>query len=299
MSSDPDNSGEVTHPCRLFVILAREAPRAVILRRGPTRWVQLIAWNLEDDTFEAGQWFKGRIYERRCDLSPDGRLFVYFANKLNRHTIFHSEYTYAWTAVSRPPYLTALALWPKGDCWHGGGLFEGGRTLWLNHHPFQAKPHPDHQPQGLQVVPNPGAQGEDAPIYHRRLLRDGWEQVQVGRYSYSYARGFQTEQTDIWRKLHPGDGRYLTMTHLEVNFQAYGGPYVLHFSVGEGDGGRQIDLPEDTTWADWDRRGRLLFAHGGRLYASEAAEFYPKALADFNGHVFAEMAAPGWATRWP
>jgi hypothetical protein len=41
----------------------------------------LIKWHLKSDTFEIGQWFKGRIYERRCDLSPSGELLAYFAAK--------------------------------------------------------------------------------------------------------------------------------------------------------------------------------------------------------------------------
>ncbi len=49
-------------PCHLFVILARESPTALILRRGPSRWVQLIRWDTLHDTFEPGAWFHGRIY---------------------------------------------------------------------------------------------------------------------------------------------------------------------------------------------------------------------------------------------
>src|ERR1041384_8508875 len=64
---------------RLFAILARKSPYAVIFRRGPSRSVLLIRWNTETDTFEHGQWLRGRIYERRCDLSPDGGLLLYFA----------------------------------------------------------------------------------------------------------------------------------------------------------------------------------------------------------------------------
>ena len=66
-------------PCRLFVIHAREQPVALILRRGPARWYHLISWRTDTDTFEHGAWFRGRIYEDRCDLSPDGELFLYFA----------------------------------------------------------------------------------------------------------------------------------------------------------------------------------------------------------------------------
>src|SRR5260370_16572519 len=83
-------------------------------------------WNTDDDTFECGQWLKGRIYERRCDLSPEGDLLLYFAAN------FRKPY-YSWTAISRPPFLTALFLWPKGDCWGGGGHFLSRKQIALNH----------------------------------------------------------------------------------------------------------------------------------------------------------------------
>ncbi len=73
-------------------------------------------WDLSSDTFEAGQWFKGRVYERSCDLSPKGDRLIYFAGK-------YREPLYTWTAVSRPPFFTAVALWQGLSCWGGGGLF--------------------------------------------------------------------------------------------------------------------------------------------------------------------------------
>src|SRR5215510_14560896 len=118
--------------CRLSVILAREAHRAVIFRRGPSQWTQVIAWDTQTDTFEEGQWFKGRIYSYRCDLSPDGSKLIYFAAKRTRHQ-FASSYGETWTAISKPPYLTALALWPVGGSWYGGGYFRDNNTVCLNH----------------------------------------------------------------------------------------------------------------------------------------------------------------------
>lgn len=114
----------------IYVLMARDAPRAVIFRRGPTRQVLLLSWNLETDEIEEGQWLKGRIYERRCHLSPDGKLLIYFAAKYKLPLA-------SWTAISKPPYLTALALWPKGDGWGGGGLFETRRRIALNHRPAE------------------------------------------------------------------------------------------------------------------------------------------------------------------
>jgi hypothetical protein len=55
--------------------------------------VQLTNWDTDTDSFDLGQWFRGRIYERRCDLSPDGSLLVYFAQKISARTIKDKEYT--------------------------------------------------------------------------------------------------------------------------------------------------------------------------------------------------------------
>lgn len=44
---------KIPAPARLFVLLAREASAGVILRRGPSKWVQLIKWNTDADTFES------------------------------------------------------------------------------------------------------------------------------------------------------------------------------------------------------------------------------------------------------
>ena len=71
-------------PARLHVILAREAPKAVVFRRGPSGCVCTLGWDLETDTFTLGQWLKGRIYEYRSDLSPDGEFMVYFATDFRR-----------------------------------------------------------------------------------------------------------------------------------------------------------------------------------------------------------------------
>ena len=71
-------------PARLHVILARNAAKAVIFRRGPSQQVCTIGWVLEKDTFTMGQWLKGRIYEYRSDLSPDGEFMVYFATDFRR-----------------------------------------------------------------------------------------------------------------------------------------------------------------------------------------------------------------------
>ena len=93
-----------------MVYLAQKVLVAVVLRRGPSDWAQLSLWDRGDDSIQPGHWFHGRVYERRCDLSPDGRLFIYVAAKHGRRRD-DDDIGESWTAISRPPYFTALALW--------------------------------------------------------------------------------------------------------------------------------------------------------------------------------------------
>ena len=71
---------------------------------------------------------KGRIYEEKCDVSPDGRLFVYFVHQGSRG---RTKFTHVWTAISRVPWLKALVLWPQGTTYYGGGRFVNNRSLAL------------------------------------------------------------------------------------------------------------------------------------------------------------------------
>ena len=115
-------------PARIHVLFARDSEKAVVVRRGPSKSVCTVAWNRRNDTFALGQWFHGRIYERRSDLSPDGKYLIYFASD----GCWNSDLKGSWTAISRAPYLKAIGLWAKGDCWNGGGLFTSPNRYWLN-----------------------------------------------------------------------------------------------------------------------------------------------------------------------
>jgi len=282
-------------PCRLFFIMARRAPIAVILRRGPSRWVQLIKWNTQTDEFEMGQWFHGRIYERRSDLSPDGSLFIYFAQKITGRSLRDKEYTYAWTAISRPPYLTALALWPKGDCWHGGGLFENGRVVFLNHKPEAAIPHPKHRPHLLRVRSNPNAQGEDDPIFSMRLERDGWVKKQEWEVQYRGPNGlFETTSPGIFEKKNrEGNQSIRLLRTIQVL------DYSETFSIIFRQSSKEITI-EQCGWADWDQSGRLVFARHGKLFAGwlNRSDLEFQLLRDFNREKPKSVSPPSWAKHW-
>lgn len=282
------------------MLQASRAPVAVLFRRGPSKRVEVVRWDTAADRFERGHWFHGRIYARRCDLSPDGELLVYFASKFTRRTVGDREYTYAWTAVSRPPWLTALALWPKGDCWHGGGLFTGPRALRLNHRPEAAAPHPRHRPAaGLVVTPDPEARGEDDPLYSRRLARDGWQLRQAWVLEQrGYPEFFRTSAPEVRARAHPGDECPLSVV-LERRLD--GLTYRERFSLKGARGPVALPGPE-LEWLDWDHSGRLVALADGRVWAAsvtnagEVSAFAP--LLDLRGDVPETREAPPAARAW-
>jgi len=153
------------------VLLARDASVGVALRRGPSKRVCTVLWNRRKDEFRVGQWLNGRIYERRCDLSPDGKYLIYFA--MNGR--WQSEAKGSWTAISKAPYLKAVAMFPKGDCWNGGGLFTDNTKYWLNDgcgHAELRNTSEVHRDKKFQ--PSQYFGGECLSVYYPRLMRDGW-----------------------------------------------------------------------------------------------------------------------------
>lgn len=287
---------------RLFVILARDTPFAAVLRRGPSKLVRLIGWHTDTDEFQNGQWFRGRIYERRCDLSPDGKYLVYFAASFRGPL-------YSWTAVSRPPYLTAIALWPKGDCWAGGGQFEEAGTLWLNHEADRELADGFSVPDDIALWPA-GYGGEDGPIHSLRLMRDGWHLVQLPAYIDLSERdrrrigvSFLFHPPEIWERECPDPKIRARLRMVEYGLGESDGPWnvVAH----------EIRLADETIlslgrsdWADWDRNGDLLYAKDGKLFRlspGPAGNFdiaEARELADFNGQKFEPVPPPDWAKQW-
>lgn len=289
---------------RLYFIVAREAPFAVVFRRGPTRQVELLAWDLQTDRITAGQWLKGRIYERRCDLSPRGDLLLYFAAK-------YETRMRTWTAISRPPFLTALALWPKGDAWGGGGLFDTARRVRLNHRPDEMKREADFRlAPSMQIEPLGMASGwgEDDPIHDMRMLRDGWRHIGPEPEAIEGAH-----DASPWIEFPPpatyersiGRGtQELTLRMSIEGLKEQDGPwYLTRYDLMER--GSVVRSLGRADWADAAPNGDLLLAQDGRLLRLAPtdsrgwAEVEPRLVGDISDHVFERREAPEDKRLWP
>ncbi|MBS0267258.1 MAG: hypothetical protein JSS02_35365 [Planctomycetes bacterium] len=268
---------------RIHILLARQASVGLVIRRGPSKQVATFLWDRRRDTFELGQWLKGRIYERRCDLSPDGKYFLYFA----MNGKWKSESQGSWSAISKAPWLKALAFFPKGDCWHGGGLWTGKKSYWLNDDGMhQTRQETTLVQRDLKFSLTENFGGECPGVYYPRLLRDGWtliERNQLARWS----------RVDIFEKPLPNGWTLRKRAHAELDHPPGKGCYWDEHELTGPKAGQSLPCPT-WEWADLDGR-RLVWAAGGKLFAAQLQRTGladTQELFDFNDWQFSAIAAP-------
>jgi hypothetical protein len=272
------------------VYLAREAPIGVVLRRGPSAWVQLSVWHTDTDMFEHGQWMKCRVYERRSDLSADGSLFAYFARGTPRASGPDNPSSPAdsWVAISRPPYFTALALWFVGGTYHTGAYFPDRRSVWSGF--TQDPPDQGRLPAGLALAPrlppyvDRTNEWTERTVFINRLLRDGWERA-------------HDSAEEVWQRPNPAGNLTLLMTLSAPGIAGCGGRSIADYALQPQPDGEVMPLGR-ATWADWDHRGRLVLARDGRLFQWQPSGSLQQ-IADFNPLQPEPRPAPPWATSWP
>lgn len=257
----------------LHAILAAESPAAILIKRGPGRCSCTIGWDRVTDTFELGQWLKQRIDHDGADLSPDGKLFVYFVN-----TQKWGEEHGVYRAISRAPWLKALAFWST-DSWTKGpgvGMFFRDQDGQVKLQAWPQIPKWDHV--DMEVV----AELPDCPPWSKmvtgcylwkRLQRDGWtaapswvESAKVD--ADEFARRFEINPPRMafekplrhgW-KLRQAEGDWSNGDHNRpIGFKT--------FAIVSPDGTVQ-DQP-DWEWAELDPdRNRIVWTAGCILFAA-------------------------------
>jgi hypothetical protein len=273
-------------PCRLMVYLARDVPMGVVLRRGPSAWSRLSLWHTDTDTFEHGQWFRGRVYERRCDLSQDGSMFVYFARKSSARPPRDS-----WIAISRPPHFTALALWFWGTTYCIGAYFPDLGAMW----PLADGP-PDQgelpswltTPATEELAPyyDHTVTWTDRTIFLNRLLRDGWRPVG------------EVASAETWEHTSP-DRRQTLLMSQRLGLMGFDDTWhdLVTYGVRDEPDGETHTIGR-AAWGDWDHRGRMVLARDGRLVHWQSPDTIID-IEDFNPQTPMPEPAPRWASRWP
>lgn len=271
-------------PARLHVLLARDAPVGLVIRRGPAKQVCTLLWNRTSDTFELGQWLKGRIKEHWSDISPDGKHWVYFA----MNGKWRSESGGTWRAIARVPYLKAIEFFPESGTWGGGSYFTSDGEYWVRGRSRYMRSTPVDI-DGTSFVAEDSdwieVEGDGSDI-KRPLERDGWRLITPWEnwrpgsdiiYERPIAAGWQLRKSRR-RDLHPPRDR--------------GSEWYEHSLCHSATG---AELPFLTwQWADVDGE-RLVWAEGGKLFAARVSEQGledERLLHDFNAMTFEAIPAP-------
>lgn len=274
------------YPARLHAVLAKDKPYAVVFRRGPSKQVCTLLWDRRKDTFKLGQWLKGRIYERRADLSPNGKYLIYFA----MNGKWDSETGGSWTAISKAPWLKAIELYGKGDCWEGGGLFLSNNRFWLNDRYFTSGRTLSQSSEVIRddsYVPKGEFGAEDTGVYYRRLIRDGWRLV-------SQKENSKWNSETLFEKPIPKGWVLRKIAHEQVDSPRGKGCYWDEHELINTESETRLVL-SDWEWAELDGKS-LVWSSSGCMYRasinSRKQIGEPKILFDFNSLEFEKIRAP-------
>jgi hypothetical protein len=237
------------------VLAAAGAPVAVVFRRGPSSWAHLVRLDLDGGTAEHGAWFRGRLYPRRSALSADGRLLGYVA-LTGRNPPWD-----AYVAISRPPWLTALAAWHASSMYVEGCAFAGDGSFAHDADELIA----GHFPKSVVALEPIAPAGVRTRWRLRDLqteLRGGFRPVDDAVAAAVLAAAPVPAARDlvtIGRERPDDPSRLLAVLH--AGHQP-GTPTVesaeVHYVLIERG---NPHLLEDVTCAAWDPRGRLVTTH--------------------------------------
>lgn len=185
---------------------------------------------------------------------------------------------HSWTAISCPPYFTALAIWPSIGAWTGGGAFQSNKRIWLN-----------EAAHGLTPIAN----APTPPTFQVRSTIDegvtllGGPPPEPGTPLHQRLRA-RLEQGKV-RRISAFDPTRQVSAETEAVAQAL-----------RAEGVMSLD------WVDVRDERALLFAGDGCLWRVEEWRRRPAGrllenatrVADFNAAVFERVAPPAAALRW-
>ncbi len=260
-----------------YILLAKEAPIAILIAKKGSKKYHIIKWNLETDEFEYGSWFHGTIYNLKTDLSFDGKYMVYFAMG-DGHSMRSN--LYCWTAICEPPFLKAKILYDHLDTWHGGGIFWGddGKQLFLEafNHPLARKQSENKITDDeftkkyiikTTVEEYPFPQWKFSWIFYYRLLRNGWKDVSTGQTKYDFLDNrSETRDALEFEKIILN---YKLRMKLKFDWIKHGMYHLCDYFLFD-DKNNLINIIDNTViWADVDVFGRLIFVKNGIVYRCE------------------------------
>lgn len=251
---------------KIFVLIPEDSKNAVVIRRGPAKHVGIFSWNLKTNKVSVSQWLKGRVYEYYSDVSPDGKYFMYSANKGPT----------SYTVISRAPWLKALSLWRNvGGC--GGGLLINNRNYVLFDGSESYREFHTSKLTGVNANNNLRKLG----TYPERLSRFNWELVEDTKELLTFRKqlGSSSFIEKLWHKWQIPSG-----SNKPSQWESH------RLTID----GLTTDM-ENWEWCEV-YKSKILWSENGCLYEKPIKDFRtnnaPKLIHDFNNDKIQELVAP-------
>lgn len=256
---------------------------AVVFRRGPSKQVQMLTWDLDTNKITQGQWLKHRAYTEGADLTPDGRYLIYNAATHDPNLGTAQSYV----AISKPPFFTALALYPTPDLDEGGAMFLDNHRFWVG--ATRAVPGGEDllKEHGLKRIPAfPQDMQGLSPVDTPWMRRDGWALVDQ-REEQEFGR--LAARVWVWEKP-VSDGWLLQRTLTRGLCQRRAGPNGNWVWLSHELHHPESAIPLETEWADaW--RGDVIFSRDGCLLR-KTPDHPERVVADLTANRFEAVNAP-------
>ncbi len=261
-----------------------------MLRRGPSAWSHLGKWDLARRAYEPGAWIRGNLYPERCDLSPDGRWFCYLTLKAAARWKAGGTYV----AISRLPWLTALAAWGTCGTWTRGLHFVEDRDVWQVGAADEGDVGPCQGKFGIAFT---------RPAAYAVERRRGWAETSDSPPRPPGDMWDETRAHELkMQKARPASGGATWLT-VQGYFGAFrmslpGWKKPIRYEIIQAGETRWL---EGAQWADWDADGRLLVATtDGRLQIGDWSEKGLTVVSEVElGHLTPSPSPPpAEARRW-
>lgn len=270
------SSGSAKLPaCRLKFLFSSKGKRCVILRRGPSNWVRLVLWDIAKNEFIQGQWLNGPI--RDFDISPNGDHIIYFVS-------YHkTRFPYLWVAISRPPYFSALAMWPISDAWGGSCAFIDKSSIYIEKGMNQ-----DYLELSTKFHLKKYKLVDVRHDWDWKMKRNGWTPTIPNDHPEGHGM-----YNLVWKKK-------LFLNNLTLCFRNETRTKSNISYWLEEESKEEIALPA-VDCADLDPYGRLIVARSGMLHIArieDQKDLILDKIADFNDQIPENILAPNHARRW-
>lgn len=262
-------------PARIYILYSKQSNSAVILRKGPNKLTLSIGWNLQDDSFQKGQWLLGKIYYEYCAISHDGKYWFYSAYKKAEYSV-----------IAKVPYFKAIYYLYDMDRWREGSYFDSEKI----------KKDRDHNgyffdPEYLRIVVRVREFFEEgAYIFESHMMRKNWKEID--QFAYDNTARFSLKFASDWQ---------LSLLGVKYGHRREDGGEMPHiYELKHLPTQKKIDT-DRWEWADYDAfNERIIWAEMGlimtaKLHISEnemPALRDIKCLLDTNDMQFEELIAP-------